>query len=47
MLRVCPNGEQRLGGGFEQEVVHHRLVLVGDIANLARHGDDDVEVGNG
>ena len=34
----------RLGRGAEQEVVDHRLVLVGDVGDLGRQREDDVEV---
>ena len=35
---------QRLGGGTEQDVVDHSLVLVRDGGDFLRHGEDDVEV---
>jgi hypothetical protein len=38
------DGEQRLGRGAEQQVVDHRLVLVGDWGDLGRQGEDKVEV---
>ena len=38
------DGEQRLGRGAEQQVVDHRLVLVGDRGDLGRQGEDQVEV---
>ncbi len=44
MLRVGGDGEQRLGAGFEQDVVNHRLVLVGDVGDRGRQGEHDVEV---
>ena len=31
---------------FEQQIVDHGLVLVGDVANRRRQSEDDVEVGN-
>ena len=39
------NGAQRLGGGGEEQIVDHRLVLVGDGGDLLREREDDVEVG--
>ncbi len=38
------DGKQRLGRGAEQQVVHHRLVLVGDRSDLGRQREDQVEV---
>src|SRR5690606_3042417 len=35
---------QRLGGGAEQQVVDHRLVLVGDGGDLLRQGEHDMEI---
>ena len=40
------DGDQGLGGGFEQDVVDHCLVLVGDVGDRLRQGEDDVEIGN-
>ena len=36
--------EQRLGRRAEQQVVDHRLVLIGDRGDLGRQGEDHVEV---
>jgi hypothetical protein len=36
--------EQRLGRRAEQQIVDHRLVLVGDRGDLGRQGEDQVEV---
>ncbi len=38
------DGELGLGRRAEQQVVDHRLVLVGDLADLGRQGEDQVEV---
>ena len=38
------DGEQRLGRRAEQQVVDHRLVLVGDRGDLGRQREDHVEV---
>ena len=43
-LRIGGDGQQRLGGGPEQEVVDHGLVLVGDGGDLGRQREDHVEV---
>ena len=47
MLRVGGDGEERLGGGAEQQVVDHGLVLEGDGGDRRRQGEDDVVVGHG
>ena len=38
------DGEQRLGRRAEQQIVDHRLVLIGDRGDLGRQGEDHVEV---
>ena len=43
-LRIGGDGQQRLGGGAEQQVVDHRLVLVGDGGDLGGQREDHVEV---
>ncbi len=47
VLGVGGDGEHGLGRGLEQQVVDHRLVLVGDVADRRRQREDDVEVGHG
>jgi hypothetical protein len=47
VFRIGTDGEQGLGGGFEQEIIDDGLVLIGDIANLGGHGEHDMEVGDG
>ena len=47
MLGVGGDREHGLGRGLEQQVVDHRLVLVGDVADRRRQREDDVEVGHG
>jgi hypothetical protein len=37
--------DQRLGRGLEQEVIDHRLVVVGDVGDGGRQREDHVEVG--
>ncbi len=44
---VGGDGDQGLGGRPEQDVVDHRLVVIGDVGDLGRDGEHDVEVGHG
>ena len=44
MPGIGGDGEQRLGCRAEQQIVHHRLVLVRDRGDLGRQGEDQVEV---
>ena len=44
MLGIGRDGEHRLGGGLEQEIVDRCLVLIGDGADLGRQRKDDMEV---
>jgi hypothetical protein len=39
--------QHRLGGRPEQQIVDHRLVLIGDIADRRRQGEHDMEVRHG
>ena len=43
---ISSNGAQCLGGGLEQDVVDHRLVLKRDGCNFLWDGEDHVEVFN-
>ena len=43
-LRIGGNGDQRLGRCLEQQVVDHGLVLVGNVGDLSRQGEYDVEI---
>ncbi len=45
MLWVGRDGDQRLGGGLEEDAIDHGLVLVGDVGDLGRQGEDHMEVG--
>jgi hypothetical protein len=36
MLRISGKGAQGLGRSLEQQVVEHRFVLIGDVADLSR-----------
>jgi len=47
VLRVGGDGDQRLGRGLEQQAVDDGLVLVGDVADRGRQGEDQVVVGHG
>src|SRR6266853_3658383 len=44
VLRVSADDEQRLGRRAEQQIVDHRLVLIGDRGDLGRQCEDHVEV---
>ncbi len=47
MLGIGGDGEHGLGAGLEQQVIDHSLVLIGDIGDRRRQGEDQVEVGHG
>src|SRR5260370_15178275 len=44
---VCRDGDQGLGGGFEQQVIDDRLVLIGNVGERSRQGKDNMEIGHG
>jgi hypothetical protein len=46
MLGVGCNGDQGLGRDLEQQAIDDRLVVIGDVGDLSRQGEDDMEVGN-
>jgi len=46
MFGIGGDGEHGLGAGFEQEVVDHRFVVIGDIGDFAWQGEDDMELGH-
>jgi hypothetical protein len=46
-LRVGRRLEERLRGGTEEDRVDDLLVAQGELGDLGRQGEDDVEVGNG
>ena len=46
MLGVGSDGEHGLGTGFEQQVVDHRFVVIGDVGDLGRQREDDMEIGH-
>src|ERR1700739_3683552 len=47
MLGVGRDGNQGLGGGFEQQVIDDRLVVIGNVGDQSRQGEDDMEIGTG
>ena len=46
MLGVAGDGDQGLGGGLEQDAIDRRLVVVGDVGDRHRQGEDHMIVGN-
>lgn len=44
MLGIAGNSEQGLGGGFEQDVIDRRLILIGDVTEGSWQGEDDMVV---
>jgi len=44
VLGIGRDGDHGLGRGLEQDVVDHGLVLVGDVGDLGRQREHDVEV---
>ena len=44
VLGVGRDGQHRVRGSAEQQVVDHRLVLPGNVGDLGRHREHDVEV---
>ena len=47
VLGVGGDGDQGLGGGFQQQVIDDRLVMIGDVGDRPRQGEDDMEIGHG
>ena len=47
VLRVGGDRQQRLGRCLEQQVIDDRLVLVSEVGDRGRQGEDEVEVGHG
>ena len=43
---VGRDGNQGLGGGFEQQIIDDRPVLIGDVGDRPRQGEDDMEIGH-
>jgi hypothetical protein len=44
VLEISGDCEQRLGCRAEQQIVHHRLVLVSDRGEFGRQREDDMEI---
>ena len=44
MFGIGSNRVERLGGGLEQEIVNHVLVVKGDVGDGGRHGEHDVVI---
>src|SRR5687767_10000704 len=44
MLGIGSDGAQGLGGEFEQQTVDHRLVVIGDLGDRCRQGEDHVVI---
>jgi hypothetical protein len=44
MARVAGDGEERLGGGAEQQAVNHLLVMKGNGGGWFGQSEDDVKV---
>ena len=47
MPGVGCDSDQGLGGGFEQQVIDDRLVVIGDVGDRSRQGEDDMEIRHG
>jgi hypothetical protein len=44
MPGIGGDGERGLGGGLEQHVINHRLVLPGDVSDRRGQCEDEMEV---
>ena len=44
MFGVASNGDHRLGGRFEQQVVDNALIVVGDVGNRRRQREHDMKI---
>jgi hypothetical protein len=44
MFGIGSNGDHGLGTGFEQQVVNDPLILIGDVGDRLRQGEDEMEV---
>jgi hypothetical protein len=47
VLGVGGDGDQGLGSGLEQQIIDDRLVLIGDVGDRGRQGEDDMEIRHG
>ncbi len=43
-LRIGSDSEQGLGGGLEQQILDHGLVLIGDVTDRCRQGEYDLVI---
>src|SRR6516225_5341881 len=46
VLGVGRDGDQGFGGGFEQQVIDDRFVVIGDVGDRPRQGEDDKKIGH-
>src|SRR5712691_7340986 len=46
MLRIAPEGEQRVGGRAEEERVEHARIALCEGIDVVRQGEDDMKVRN-
>ena len=44
MARIGRDGQHRLGGGAQEQIIDHRLVLPGDVGHPGRQREHDVEI---
>jgi len=47
VVGVRRDGDQGLGGGFEQQVIDDRLVVIGNVGDRSRQGENDMKIGHG
>ena len=47
VLGVGRDRDQGLGGGFEQQLINDRLVLIRDVRDRSGQGEDDMKIGYG
>ena len=45
VLRIGSDGDQRLAGGLEQDVIDHRLVVIRHLSDRRGDGEHDMIVG--
>ena len=46
VVGVRRDGDQGLGGGFEQQVIDDRLVVIGNVGDRSRQGENDMKIGD-
>src|ERR1700758_3311804 len=47
VLGVGRDGDQGLGGDLEQQIIDDRVVLIGNVGDRSRQGEDEVEIRHG